>query len=165
LRTYYLDQSIANNVVSFVNQARQRFGQLSVNNTFRTQSSSSINTSNTKASGLSRHQAGFAIDLNGVRTLSDSQLIELNAIAADHGLAPLRNQSQDLPHFSADPTMHGYSSLAEAVNINRNHYETIIQAPAFEATLTEIAVQSVRPASKVPTMSMIKLLIILLSVC
>src|SRR5690606_9203118 len=80
--------------------------------------------------GLSRHQGGFAIDFNGVKTLSKSQLIDLNGLAKEHGLAPLVNQSNDLPHFDSDPTKYGYKSLKESVDENKAHYDNIKQGKA-----------------------------------
>ena len=117
-RNYLVDERIAENVVGFVNKAQERFSGLTVNNIFRAVPSSSIKTGNTTAKKLSRHQAGFAIDLNGVKSLSKSELKELNAIASEFGFNPLRNQASDPPHFSINPTTEGYGSLKEGVDEN-----------------------------------------------
>ena len=122
-RTYYMDTKVADKAVSFVSEARKKFSKLSVNNSFRLESSSTIKTKNTTAKGLSRHQGGFAIDINGVSKLSDKELKELNKIAKKHGFAPLKNQKKDLPHFSANPTDHGYKSLKAAMDENKKDYE------------------------------------------
>jgi hypothetical protein len=124
VRGYWVDKTIASNVVSFVGQATKKFPALSVNNTFRMQDSHTINTSNTQAKGLSRHQAGFAIDLNGTKTLSASELKTLRGIALANGLGPALNPDADKPHFSANPTKNGYSSLGEAVQVNRADHST-----------------------------------------
>lgn len=124
-RTYYVDSKIAKSIVGFVRDARAKFKNLSVNNTFRLGTSENIKTSNTKAKGLSRHQAGFAIDLNGVGTLSDDERGELNKIASEYGLSPLADQKKDLPHFSSDPTKQGYESLDAAVDENSSHYSEL----------------------------------------
>jgi RHS repeat-associated protein len=120
-RTYYADTTVANAMANFAASAHESFG-ISVNNTFREKDSSTIKTNNTRSKGLSRHQAGFAIDFNGVKLLSPAQLKELNSLAAEHGFAPLPDQASDLPHFSADPMQHGYNSLKEAVDVNRKDY-------------------------------------------
>jgi hypothetical protein len=96
-----------------------------VNNIFRNESSSEINTKNTKATGLSNHQAGFAIDLNGVSKLTDKQLAELNEVAKKNGLAPLVKQKDDLPHFEAKPTDYGYKDLKSAVEENKKSYDEL----------------------------------------
>ena len=123
IRDYWVDAKIANNMVNFVNQATEKYPKLSVNNTFRLQDSSTIKTNNTKAQGLSRHQAGFAIDLNGTNSLSPSELKDLRDIAATNSLAPALKPDSDKPHFSADPVKHGYSSLKEAVKVNRADFK------------------------------------------
>ena len=105
--------------------ARKKYEILSVNNTFRNYPSSKIKTSNATAKGLSRHQGGFAIDLNGVSTLNKKQLKNLNKIAAKYGFSPIKNQSKDLPHFSSDPKKHGYKNLSEAVKENYAHYDEL----------------------------------------
>ncbi len=124
-REFLVDKTIASNVQGFATEAIAKFPQLSVNNTLRTRSSSSITTTNTKASGLSRHNAGFAVDLNGTATLSKSELGELRSIASSNGLGTAINADADKPHFSADPTSNGYTSLSEAVKENTEHYDTI----------------------------------------
>lgn len=125
-RTFFIDSKISDNVKRFVSEANSNFSSLSVNNTFRSQSSSKIKTSNTKSKGLSRHQGGFAIDLNGVSALNDKQLGELTSIAAKYGLYPLKNQNDDKPHFSADPTKHGYADLKAAVDENLTDYNQLV---------------------------------------
>lgn len=122
MRPYWVDTKMADSVVGFVNEARQKFSQLSVNNIYRIEDSSTINTDNTTANGLSRHQAGTAIDLNGVGTLSDTELQSLNEIAEKYHLSPLVDQAGDLPHFDRDPTAIGYKSLKDAVEINKQDY-------------------------------------------
>jgi len=124
-RTYYVDEKIADKVVNFVTKAREKFSDLSVNNIFRVESSSDIDTKNTKATGLSNHQAGFAVDLNGVSKLTDKQLEELNKLAKDNGLAPLEKQKDDLPHFEAKPADHGYKDLKSAVDENKKSYDEL----------------------------------------
>ena len=124
-RDYYVDSKIGYNLKGFAEEAIGEFKQLSVNNIYRPNSSSDIKTGNTKAKGLSRHQGGFAIDFNGVKTLSKDQIKILNKIAKDFGLAPIANQSSDPPHFDSDPTNYGYSSLKDAVNENKTHYDNI----------------------------------------
>jgi RHS repeat-associated protein len=125
LRTYFVEKKIAESMVGFVNRAIDTYPQLSVNNIFRENASSEINTTNTKAKGISRHQAGFAIDLNGVGSLSSDELSNLNTIASEYGFKPLPNQANDLPHFSANPTDHGYHSLQSAYDENQNHYKSL----------------------------------------
>ena len=125
-RNYLVDERIAENVVGFVNKAQERFSGLTVNNIFRAVPSSSIKTGNTTAKKLSRHQAGFAIDLNGVKSLSKSELKELNAIASEFGFNPLRNQASDPPHFSINPTTEGYGSLKEGVDENKGHFDELV---------------------------------------
>ncbi|NIP27337.1 MAG: hypothetical protein GWO38_26870 [Phycisphaerae bacterium] len=120
-RTYYADTKVADKMGDFAAAAYKMFG-VTVNNTFRIEDSSQIKTTNTRAKGLSRHQGGFAIDLNSVGRLTPKQLEKLNALAAKHGFYPLDDQGSDLPHFSADPTDHGYKSLKEAVDVNRKDY-------------------------------------------
>jgi RHS repeat-associated protein len=126
-REYYVDSEIGYQMKAFAESAMEKFSNLSVNNVYRSFSSSEISTGNTKAKGLSRHQGGFAIDFNGVRTLSKSQLEDLNELAKEHGLAPLINQANDLPHFDSDPTKYGYKDLKEAVDENKSHYDNIKQ--------------------------------------
>ena len=125
-RNYFVDERVAENVVGFVNKAQKRFSGLTVNNIFRAVPSSSIKTGNTTAKKLSRHQAGFAIDLNGVKTLSKSELKELNSIASGFGFNPLNNQSKDPPHFSINPTVEGYGSLKEGVDENKGHFDQLV---------------------------------------
>lgn len=123
-RTYLVDSTIAGNAANFVQAAQSRFPSLSVNNAFRVVDSNTIQTTNTTAPpGASRHQAGFAIDLNGVSALSETELQELYEIADENGFGPATNPASDRPHFSADPTEHGYESLGEAVQENRSDYE------------------------------------------
>lgn len=93
-RQFLVDSEISENLVGFAKAAMERFSALSVNNVFRAKSSSSIKTGNTKAKGLSRHQAGFAIDFNGVKTLKDEELAERNALVAEFGLVLLRINRQ-----------------------------------------------------------------------
>ena len=123
-RTYYLDDNIADDVKTFVEKAREKFSGLSVNNTFRLGKSSDIKTKNTKAKGLSRHNAGFAIDLNGVPKLTTKQLKELNKLAKKYGLTPLKNQKKDLPHFRADYKKY-FKTLKAAVDENKKHYKEL----------------------------------------
>ncbi|MDA9316381.1 hypothetical protein N9Q58_00515, partial [Polaribacter sp.] len=125
-RNYLVDERIAGNVVGFVNKAQKRFSGLTVNNIFRAVPSSSIKTGNTTAKKLSRHQAGFAIDLNGVKSLSNSELKELNTIASEFGFNPLRNQASDKPHFSINPTTEGYGSLKDGVDENKGHFDQLV---------------------------------------
>ena len=129
-RAYYVDSEVGYQVKSFVESAMEKFGELSVNNVYRSFSSSEINTGNTKAKGLSRHQGGFAVDFNGVKGLSKDQLKQLNELAKENGLAPLGNQANDPPHFDADPTKHGYKSLKESVDENKAHYDDIQKGKA-----------------------------------
>ena len=98
-----------------------------MNNVYRSFSSSDIKTNNTKSKGLSRHQGGFAIDFNGAKTLSGSQMKLLNELAKKYGFAPIIKQSEDPPHFDTDPTKSGYKSLKEAVDVNKSHYDAINQ--------------------------------------
>ena len=86
-KEYYVDSEIGYQMKAFVDGANEKFG-LTVNNVYRSYPSSQISTGNTKAKGLSRHQGGFAVDFNGVKNLSKSQLKALNALAKEHGLAP-----------------------------------------------------------------------------
>jgi RHS repeat-associated protein len=124
-REYYLDSKIAENVTGFVREARSRFNYLSVNNTFRDGPSTQINTKYTKAKGLSRHNAGFAIDLNGVLSLSSKDQKILNKIAAINGLFPNSNQKEGPVHYSSNPTDFGYNSLDQAVNENLQDYKQL----------------------------------------
>ena len=127
-RNFLVDETIAENIVGFVNTAREKFNHLTVNNIFRSVSSSEIETSNTKSKGISRHEAGFAIDLNGVGKLNEEELGELNQIASDFGLSPLSNQKNDLPHYSINPTSKGYSSLKESANENKGHFNNLVNS-------------------------------------
>lgn len=120
-RTYLIDKKIATNATSFATQARNAFPNLSVNNAFRIKSSQDINTTNTK-SKTSRHQGGFALDLNGVGNLTKEQRTQLDKIAANHGFGPAINREKDLPHYSSDPKEYGYKSLNDAISENRNDY-------------------------------------------
>ena len=122
VRTYYIDKKIASDLKSFVGEATAKYPSLSVNNTFRIQDSSTIQTTNTKSKGLSRHQAGFAVDLNGTSNLSKSSLNDLRSIAQKNNLGAARKPDLDKPHFSANPTKHGYNSLKGAVMKNRKDY-------------------------------------------
>lgn len=130
-RTYYLDDNIADDVKTFVEKAREEFSDLSVNNTFRLKKSSEIKTKNAKAKGLSRHNAGFAIDLNSVSKLSKKQLKELNKLAKKYGLTPLTNQTSDYPHFRADYTKY-FKTLKAAVDENKKHYQDLIKDKKYE---------------------------------
>ena len=89
-----------------------------MNNTFRLGSSSSIKTKNAKAKGLSRHNAGFAIDLNGVLKLSKADLKKLKKIAKKYGLTPLNTQSHDPPYYRADYAKY-FKTLKAAVDENK----------------------------------------------
>jgi uncharacterized protein YcbK (DUF882 family) len=128
-RTYYIDKKIVENIKSFIKEVTSEFSQISVNNTFRIESSDKIKTKNIKAKGLSKHQAGFAIDFNGVGTLSKIELKKLNDIAKKYGFAPIKNQNKDLPHFEADPTKFGYENIDAAVKENKASYEKILSNP------------------------------------
>ena len=125
-RKYYVDSKVGYQLKGFVEDATDNFKNLSVNNVYRPFSSSDIKTSNTKASGLSRHQGGFAVDFNGVKNLSEKELQLLNKIAEKYGFAPLVDQLKDLPHFDTDPSNYGYRNLKEAVNENKLHYDDIV---------------------------------------
>ena len=127
-RSFLVDESIAQNVVGFVNAAQKQFKQLTVNNIFRAVSSSKIKTGNTKAKKLSRHQAGFAIDLNGVKSLNKKQLNTLNKIAGQFGFKALQNQSSDPPHFSINPTSKGFKSLKAGVTENKGHFDQLVNS-------------------------------------
>ena len=124
-RDYYVDSEVGYQVKGFAEEAMGEFSQLSVNNVFRPFASYQISTGNTRAKGLSRHQAGFAVDFNGVKTLSKADLKKLNELAKSFGLAPLATQSADPPHFDSDPTKHGYDSLKDAVGEDKTHYDNI----------------------------------------
>lgn len=128
-RTFYVDKKIANDVQGFVGEVTGKYNGLSVNNTFRLQNSSTINTTNTKAKGLSRHQAGFAIDMNGTGRLNNKELQDVRSISNKYGLTPALIPNRDKPHFSADPTQHGYSSLQDAVKQNKADYLKKTQKP------------------------------------
>ena len=121
-KEFLLDEKAADNFRNFITSARQEGLAVNVNNTFRINPSTMINTNNTKASGLSRHQAGLAVDLNGVRNLSASELSLLNSIARKNNISPLANQKNDLPHFDIDPKVVGYNNLQQAVAENRGDY-------------------------------------------
>ena len=135
-RTYYSDTSVAKNMKAFADTANKTFG-LSVNNAFRLEDSSKIKTDNTKAKGLSNHQGGFAIDLNGVGTLSPDQLKKLNVLAEKNGLHPLKSQGDDVPHFETSPTEHGYKSLKDAVEVNKADYLEKTQPNTSNNTVPE----------------------------
>ena len=129
-REYYVDSKVGYKMKAFVEDAMGNFDNLSVNNVYRSFSSSDITTSNTKSKGLSRHQGGFAVDFNGTKTLSGDQMKLLNELAKKYGFAPILKQSDDPPHFDTDPTKSGYKSLKEAVDENKSHYDDIKQGKA-----------------------------------
>ncbi len=124
-RVYFIEMKIAESLKSFVSEVRKEFPQISVNNTFRQEPSTSINTSFTKAKGISLHQTGLAVDLNGVSGLSPKDLKKVNEIAAKYDFKPLRNQSNDPPHFYTDPQKAGYSSREEAYKENQASYKEL----------------------------------------
>ena len=129
-REYYVDSKVGYKMKAFVEDAMKNFDNLSVNNVYRSFSSSDINTSNTKSKGLSRHQGGFAVDFNGTKSLSGDQMKLLNELAKKYEFAPILKQSDDPPHFDTDPTKSGYKSLKEAVDENKSHYDDIKQGKA-----------------------------------
>lgn len=149
-RTFYVDKKILDDVKGFVKDATDKFPALSVNNTFRTEPSSAIDTKNTKAKGPSRHQGGFAIDLNGVGDLSKDDLKKLNEIAKNHGLEPLTKQSDDLPHFSTDPTSHGYKDLNAAIEENKKSYDTLTGTGTAKTDTKENKSSTEKPAANDP---------------
>jgi len=121
IRTYLFDKTIAADAKNFVSQANKAFPAITMNNAFRIKSSQDIATTNTK-SKVSRHQGGFALDLNGVGSLNTEQRSRLDTIAAEHGFSPAIDRDADLPHYSSNPTENGYKSLDAAIKENKSDY-------------------------------------------
>ena len=116
---FLFDDQISAGMFKSLTAAFKKFDGLSVNNSFRTAKSSSLKTKYTKAKGLSRHQGGFAVDLNGVSGLKAPQIKALDKIMRGAGAFPLKNKRmRDPGHYSINPALHGYDSLRDAVDTN-----------------------------------------------
>ena len=125
---YFLfDSKIAPSMAAFVRDIRDEGIPVTVNLAFRTTSEQTVlynnrfNNPNPVASpGTSRHESGFAIDLNGISKLSASDNALVNKIASKYGLSPIAN---DPPHFQANPVDYGYSSKSDAIQANQFDYQ------------------------------------------
>jgi hypothetical protein len=91
--------------------------------------------------GTSRHEAGFAVDLNGVAVKGkDGRYVRDNGgnyiptargsvlidIFARHGFA-WGASFNDPPHFEADPTKYGYKSRKEAIDAAHSFYNNCLK--------------------------------------
>ena len=84
--------------------------------------------------GESRHESGFAFDINGVTTgrkdadgkYIKSALGELIVPIFEHfGFTWLGDAINDPPHFEADPLQHGYATRGEAIREAARSWECL----------------------------------------
>jgi hypothetical protein len=122
-RIFFLDEKVADKYKKAINKLKKEKLPYAVNNAFRIKNSSDIKTTNTKAKGLSRHQGGFAIDINGLSKLNKKDLKKVDKIMKEYGIKPLNKRAKDYPHFSSNPKSYGYKSLKDAVDENLKDYK------------------------------------------
>jgi uncharacterized protein RhaS with RHS repeats len=122
-----VDKKIASNVNNFLKAIQDAKLPVSINNSFRTTDeqqklydNSKDNSNPVAKPGTSRHESGFAIDLNGVGNLTKEQKETLNKAAKDNNFSPLDG---DPPHFEADPTDAGYKDRKSAIDENQKDYK------------------------------------------
>jgi len=122
-----VDKKIAGRVNGFLKEIEEGKIPVTINNSFRTMAEQQDlydkrdeNSNPVAKPGTSRHESGFAIDLNGVSTLTDRQKKDLNTAAEDNGFSPLDG---DPPHFESDPIEAGYKNRKAAIDENQKDYE------------------------------------------
>lgn len=128
-----LDKDIMPDAEAFLDEALSRY-HLTINNSFRSNQEQRKLYSTWIADGKrgnpvaepgkSRHESGFAMDLNGLQKLTFNDWNNLLNTAERHGFNYLLgdfsgegNQRFDWPHFEADPTRFG-KTLQEAIDRN-----------------------------------------------
>nr|WP_275672469.1 RHS repeat-associated core domain-containing protein [Thermomonas alba] len=122
--SYLIDQKIAGNLANFVSEMQAAGINTTFNYVFRTTEEQTKlwndrhNNSNPVARpGTSRHESGFAFDIN-ISRLPVSQQQQLINIANKNGFFRLPN-GKDPPHFEADPIKHGYKDRISAIKENQ----------------------------------------------
>jgi len=125
-----LDQSIIADAESFLDEVLQKY-RLSINNSYRSTREQQALYDDYRAGksqnpaappGTSRHESGFAFDLNGLRALSFNDWNNLLNTAEKYGFEYLLgdwegHQKFDWPHFQADPRRYGMEPQ-DAINRN-----------------------------------------------
>lgn len=130
IREYFVDASVANNLVGFVNDVRKALGDdIAVNNIYRNQSSDTIKNAYATAKGVSLHQAGFAIDFLGLNKDTPPETFKLiNEIGAKYGFKPY-DQKKDPVHMAGDLSKGNYKTREDAYHRNQIDYIDETTAP------------------------------------
>lgn len=119
-----MDSTIAGAFQNLIEGVNQVGLPITVNNTFRTTEEQTKlyeqDPGKANPPGMSLHEAGFAVDLNGASGLSSAQRSTLVEIAKQNGFDPV---SKEKWHFQADPTKHGYKNRGEAIKENQADYK------------------------------------------
>jgi hypothetical protein len=130
VREYYVDASIAKDLVGFLSDVRKTLGDgIAVNNIFRNQSSDTIKNAYATAKGTSLHQAGFAIDFLGVNKETPAETFKvINEIGLKYGFKPY-DQKIDPVHMGADLSKGNYKTREDAYHRNQIDYIDEMTAP------------------------------------
>ena len=136
-----LDERVVHNGEAFLDEVNRDYKvyQVTLNNSFRTYEEQERlyqqwfargKRGNPVAKpGSSRHESGFAMDLNGLQELTFNQWNSLLNIGEKHGLRYILGDWEgqtklDWPHFEANPESFGLT-LEVAIRENRVRRETI----------------------------------------
>ena len=126
-REFLVDETIAENVRGLIRSAEREGVPFTVNEAFRTTAQQRERYENRGSNrnpvarpGTSRHESGFAIDVN-VGGLSREQQARFRNLTSEHGFSGLEN---DPPHFEQDPLQHGYRSRGEAIRENQLQFSS-----------------------------------------
>ena len=127
-REFLLDDTISDRVEALLRRASSEGIPVTVNEAFRTRQQQqdlwdarATNPNLVARPGTSRHESGFAIDVD-VRRMTPTQDSRFAELATLHGLMPFEPRKKDPPHFQADPRRNGYNSLNEAIRTNQADY-------------------------------------------
>lgn len=130
--SYLIDQKVAANLINFVAGIEAAGINTTFNYVFRTTEQQTglwnnrHNNSNPVARpGTSRHESGFAFDIN-ISRLPGVQQQQLIDIANQNGFFRLPS-GKDPPHFEADPITHGYKDRISAIKENQADKGTLCE--------------------------------------
>lgn len=143
-----LDVEIMRNAEAFLAETSKKY-RITINESYRTSAEQAARRKqaregkgNPVATGVSRHEVGFAFDLNGLKDLSFNDWNNLLKAGEKYGFYYLLGDFEepgnrlDWPHFSADPVDFG-KTLTEALIENRVEPKSVADCPWKSAKLQE----------------------------
>ena len=126
-REFYIDSTIAGDLDGLIRDSQREGMNTTVNNVFRSTAeqqrlydNSGSNRNPVARPGTSRHESGFAVDVN-INSLAPEQRERFRELSHEHGFSDLAN---DPPHFEQDPLAHGYKSRRAAIRENQTQFKS-----------------------------------------